>query len=233
MCHHGTDYLPKMKFLLPHLGLGDAILLAGAAVELARRHGGLVFPCYPKNYESISSFFRLHPEIMVLPAEDEADAIHLAKLHADAGVIAVGHYSTSAALPGERFDEWMYRTAGVPLAARWDACPLARAALDVDQFQHHPVPFYHDDPLRGFVIEDKWKTPILIHPCLYGSRSILAFASILEYTTAIHVINSSFLQLAESLPTTGKLILHARARANEEQDAFDIPTLRKPWEIVR
>lgn len=227
-----------MKFLLPHLGLGDAILLAGAAVTLANRHDGLIFPCYWNNYESVSSFFRPHPHIAVLTVKSETDMIRKS-LETDLDKIAVGHYSNSAALPDETFDEWMYRTAGVAFPARWAACPLRLAAHDCPQhtceLNGQPLSFFHEDPTRGFRIASHYKQGMsdFVHPELFEKRSILSFAKILKEAPQIHVINSSFLHLAEILETTGKLHLHAQARAHQEREGFDIPRLRKPWEIVK
>ncbi len=230
-----------MKFLLTHLGLGDAIIMAGAAVTLANRHHGLVFPCYEHNEESVKSFFKFHPDIMVLPVHDEEDMIHLAKLHEDAGVIAVGHYSTSAALPEESFDEWMYRTAGVPFPARWACCPMKLAATALKQISTSLVDdgiraFLHDDPRRGFEIPKAMDREFkYVHPAFFDGQntgSILAFADMLAKVPEIHVINSAFLHLTESLETKGKLFFYPKARAHKEAGAFDLPQLRKPWKIA-
>lgn len=229
----------RVKFLLTHLGLGDAIIMAGAAVALSNRHAGLVFPCYERNMKSLVSFFRFHPDIMVLPVEDEEDMLHLAKLHQDGGVIAVGHYSNAAALPEESFDEWMYRTAGVPFPARWAACPLKLAAMEVKQIRTDLVDkgihsFLHDDPLRGFEIAKATDREFrYVHPAFYENQeSILAFANILAKVPEIHVINSAFLHLSESLETNGELFFYPKARAHKESGKFDIPQLRKPWKFM-
>lgn len=223
-----------MKFLFPHLGLGDAILLAGLAVELAKEHGGVVFPCYPHNEASVRSFFVAHPQIEVVPVKHETDMMR-AGLKSAAPILPLGHYSHAHPESDETFDAWMHRSAGVPLEARWGG-PIPAAAKRVGQFQ---IPlrdnyiFLHEDRARSFRIKPEF-LPKMEHfvPSACNVSSILAYADALYHAKEVHVINSAFLHLAETLPTTGKLFLHTYARSKFEQGTFDIPHLRKPWILL-
>lgn len=263
-----------MKFLLPHLGLGDSIILSGAAVALANKHDGLVFPCWKRNVASIQSLFHFHPNIMVLPVESEDDMLHLAKLHEDAGVLRAGHYSGIprnlpdpqpneddffigyseedeekqeenylAALKDwekkhegfvhERFDEWLYRTLEVPFPARWASSPISLAATVVEQTTFpENLPFVHDDMARGFPIPWNPNKPLPrrhIRPNPDLKKSILSYVDLLEKAPEIHLINSSFCHLVESINPTGTLYLYANARRGESRD---LPFTRKPWNVV-
>lgn len=224
-------------FLLSHLGLGDAIVTAGLAVELARMHGGLTVPCWKHNEPSVRSFFINHPSIDVQVVDKElANYIDHSD---DENIIRSGHYSRQPALENEGFDSWMYRTAGVSLKHRWISDPLQAAAEKIEQagisqYGGVPMMFMHEDLERGFGMEwGRIKLPSEFrpyHPNDDNPKSILCYADVLKNAHAINVINSSFHHLAESLHTEGELSLHLYARPYTR---VDLVTLRKPWNIIK
>lgn len=218
-----------MKHLNWHLGLGDSIICSGMAVELAKIHGELEVPAKTENMRSVQSFFHHHPEIHVVQAGfTPNDSIN------------IGHYLGIPHLQGESFDEWMYRTAGVPFEKRWDACPIEKAAeeyhrKDMKQFEQAPVVFIHDDLERDFKIDwDRIQFPdqfVPVSPKPTPDRaSILWFYDFLLIAKQIHVIDSCFLHLVESLPVQADLFLHRYAR-KEHMTPLDEPKLRKNWTI--
>lgn len=218
-----------MKYLNWHLGLGDSVICAGMAVELAKEHGGLKIPAKTENMRSVQSFFHHHPEIEVVQAGfTPSDAIN------------IGHYSGKPPEKGERFDQWLYRTSGVPFEKRWDSCPIAKAAdqyhrKDMDMFEAADVVFIHDDKDRDFSID--WDRinfpeqfiPVTPRPTPDGA-SILWFYDFLLMAKQIHVIDSCFLHLVESLPVQADLFLHRYAR-KAHMTALDEPILRKNWTV--
>ena len=218
---------------MTHLGLGDAIVSGGLAVAKAMSHGGLRFPCWKHNEPSVKSFFVNYPEIEVVPIDrDDLEGI----LHQEKNAIFCGHYSGEPALEDEGFDAWIYRTAGESLDLRWELDPVVDAMAAVSQRpSSRPIKYFiHDDPRRDFSItknrvHQEGVQPWPNNDCEEKCNSILEYAYWLKKAESIHVINSAFLHLAESLPTTGSLYLHAYARPHSR---IDMPRLNKKWTVI-
>lgn len=216
-----------MKTLLLHLGLGDTIVLSGAVVTLAERHGGLIVPCYPHNFQSVMSFFIHHPEVYLRPVATEAEMVQGRK----PDDLGCGYYHEDAPQSGELFDEWTYRQLEVPLDHRWGRCPIPQVAKLIEPHAltpPWPYAFVHDDLRRGFGIVKRGIDLPIRQPSPVGS--ILAWCSFLEHASEVHVINSSFWHLAEALHPVGKLYLHRYART--EYDPVNFCTTRHPWTVL-
>jgi hypothetical protein len=117
--------------------------------------------------------------------------------------------------------ELFYIHAGFSPQIRWEYNPLPEAAKLIEQV---PVPegdyvFLHDDAApgdngrRGFRIQPEYFKGQYIHPHRKDEKlSILRYADALINAKEIHVIDSCFFHLAESLPIKGKVFLHSYAR---------------------
>jgi hypothetical protein len=209
-------------------------VLAGAAVVLAERHEGLRFPCKRGNEVSVRSFFAFHPEIEVFCVDDPHDLeIKFERQAAARNVIFSGYYAEPNARPGESFDRWFYRQLGVPLEDRWDKSPLLKASKAVEQRLSPCMPhaFLHDDGARGYRIR-RDVDPVLAPVRSYfgPTRSILSYRNLIGQADEVHVINSAFWHLTESLvPSTDKLFLHRYARP---WSPLDMAKTRLSWEVI-
>lgn len=227
-----------MKSLICHMGLGDAIILSGAAVVLAKRHDGLKFPCYRKYLKSVQSFFVNHPEVEVYAIQEPPLWAHWGvppvELFDRLDPILCGFYTGQGQRSDMSFPEAFYEHLGVDYEQRWISCPIRDASKKVEP---HPAPrtpvFVHDDPLRGFRIIRGIPAEV-DRPGSLGSfvedQSILAYSRMIESAEEVHVIDSAFLWLTESLLPTGELYLHRYARwfAGPWMDY----KLRHKWEIL-
>jgi len=215
-------------FLRLNLGLGDAIALSGAAVVLAKRHGGLIFPCLAKYEVSVKSIFVNHPEIEVVELESAREMWQRDD-------VIIGMEETMPEHPDVDHYQWLYRKLEVPYQCRWSWNPIPRFSCDDRSMSDgFPVPtlppededgkylirpysFVHDDPDRKFWIRHD-KLPQIgmawYPPHVEGSHesSILRHVDVLECAAEVHVIDSCFFHLAEQLNPTGKLFLHRYAR---------------------
>jgi hypothetical protein len=119
----------------------------------------------------------------------------------------------SPLIPSQPWMEWIYRDLGIPISERWDSCPISEARKHVPQVQiHEDLAFLHDDIERSFEIQ-VFPHPVRywrVHPAL--TQSILSYCDAIENAPEVHVINSSFFHLTESLNPKGKLYLHRYAR---------------------
>jgi hypothetical protein len=196
------------KLFRCNLGLGDAIALSGAAVVLAERHGGLIFPCVKKYEVSVRSFFVGYPEIEV---RDVATASELWNTDADCIQAAEEQIPPRCEIDHYR---WLYQKLGVDYEERWARCPIRWSRVKVDQI---PIPrdkyvFLHDDSNRKFMIDDS-RVPRFY--TLYANpieESILEFCHVIENADEVHVIDSAFFHLTEHLRPKGNLFLHRYAR---------------------
>lgn len=206
-----------------HLGLGDAIICAPIAVKYASMYEKVYVPAYDHNTESVKSFFVNYPNIEVVP--------HYLKVRAK--VLNLGAYNKDLPLlPGESFDEWFYRVAGMEIEdkKRFNPFSVLSGKPTLENWMNYA--FVHDDESRGFKINRNHITDGLsiFFPENKGG-SVLSFSARIRYASEIHCIDSSFLHLCDALPTTGKLYWHQYAR-RYEKPLHDVK-LTKDWIIIK
>ncbi len=222
----------KTRTLVCHLGLGDCILLSGAAVFLAKKHWKLRVPSYSRYIESVRSFYVYHPEIEVYEVENPAlsswgiPPIEFFDIVGEP--IVCGLYAGSSARWGGSFPEFFYWQLGIDYHHRWDSCPIGAAWRAVEQIPRITNCFVHDDPLRGFKITKNIQ-PNPYRP-RFGKRSILEHAFAIQNAAEIHCIDSSLYHLVECLNTKGDLYLHRYARYFPGV-WMSYPT-RKKWSVL-
>ena len=91
--------------------------------------------------------------------------------------------------------------------------------------------FLHDDRERGFAISKFLRYPVVCQRVVKGEAdSILSYARAIEHAPEVHLIDSAFVHLTESLAPRGALFLHRYARF-WRQGWYDIP-LRHKWTII-
>lgn len=224
-----------MKFLAIHLGLGDAIAFADLAVRIADGEP-MIFPCWGKNIVSVKSLFVDHPNIEVHAIRNDMDLLS-SSLMAGKQWIGVGHYSRNPHIDrdGQDMVEWVYRTAGIDPATRFDSGLVSKAAKHVEQCglvtpEDGVRIIAHQDGSRGFVIaheyligDDRHLEYIKFDP----HRSILRYALALERAAEVHCIDSSILHLVEQVQPTGKLFYHRYPRQHSENHR-----LRHDWLVL-
>lgn len=208
-----------------HLGLGDAILCNGLIRWIAPGFDQVHIPCWKKNYETVRAMFfdRKDVEIILITEESEMFGRGIPGAVID---FRLGHYNTDVrSLPGETFDRWFYRQAGVDFEKRWSAFHIE--GLDSSP-KSNGLCFIHDDASRGFRIRTEELSEDRIQ--FQSPVPLARLCDAVQHASEIHCINSSILHLAESIPTAGKLYFHDYAR--HESD-FDMPVLKKDWTIIR
>jgi hypothetical protein len=205
-----------MKVLFCHQGLGDHILLSGAVILLAEKHGGLRIYCYRPYYVSVRSFYINHPLVQVVPFDNPPGATwgippeHLfAPINGE--IIRSGAYAPGfGPRPGVSFPEVFYEQLGIPYEERWNSCPIEEAAKEFTNEQLSCEVFVHDDAQRGFnitrIISDDVYRP-------FGEPTLLRYVHPIRTAKVIHVIDSGFYHLIESLSgIAATLYLHQYAK---------------------
>jgi hypothetical protein len=222
----------EAETIVCNLGLGDAIVIAGAVVEIAERRGRVRFPTLPHNHASITSFFVNYPEIEVFIVDSDFE---LRTRYADSKLKCYWTRVEGVITdPTISWDKWMYQQLDVPFDARYFSSPLFDACCDVKQLSFgEPYRLIHDDPERGFAITNhgssvEWLRDI---PIVNNGASILQYVEAILYAHEIQVIDSSVWHLVETINfVTGKLFLHRYAR--KRLPIWHDCACRYKWEIV-
>lgn len=207
-------------YLVWHLGLGDAIICNGMVRELAKRHAKIVLPVKYRNVTSVFWMFSDLPNVFIDPVDNDFEMQENARPHKS---LRLGLWSDGKIKDWAHWDEQLYRDAGVSFEQRWLGfrCPVIPRSGEIGE-----CAFVHDDPVRGFRILEE--PPIAIYRP-FRTPHIFWHLWMLENCTEIHLIDSAFLCLAESIPLkSNRLVFHRYARPDGKP-----PTLRKRWEILQ
>jgi hypothetical protein len=211
-------------------GLGDLIVLSGAAVTTAKIHGKVVLTSTSKYKDEFERIFADYPEIMldvVLSRTGEflKDDIAENLLFHDESISFIN-------TPLDEFER-TYKHFGIPYDHRWSACPIESACDRVEQMAvpDRKYAFVHDDPDRGYRIDlERLPNLTCYHPSSFERESILEFKDLLENADEVHVIDSVFFHFAESIKPKGRLYIHRYARPYNKR--YNDYKTRYKWKVI-
>jgi len=201
--------------LVCNVGIGDGLVLSGAAIKLAKIHGGLQFPCTPKNKPTIDSVFVNYPQIKVFTVDNSEK---LAAKYSNSVLNCYWKRLEGVMEPTTDWPVWMYQQLSVPFQHRWTSCPIEEAANKIDQFdQFYPI-VIHDDPDRGFQIDLERVENYSHDQAAYivdnpDYPSVLSYVELLRQAQQIHVMDSWVFHLVESIwGVKAQLFFHTYVR---------------------
>lgn len=230
--------MAKELLIRSHLGLGDA-LVCNAIVRHFSKNYDVTFLCKKHNQTSLAFLFRDDPKIVLhttdndrMPDDDYADAVtaHLRDFGKE--VLCLGMYGDRSKYDPKVWDRSMYAQAGLDFQLRWNEFKCARQPSCELPAPKSRYVFVHDDPARGFEIPRE-RLPAgvkLVRPDPKATENLFAYWDLLENAAEIHVIDSCFAILADSLPElkAKRLVVHFYARAGALPPAY-----RKDWEVLK
>lgn len=212
--------------VISHLGFGDHVIFNGLVRALVDIHGQVFVPCKTHNLPSVDAMYADDHRIKVLEVSGDEEARVLAKSFRG-NTLNLGIFSghPDACKPG--WDKLQYEQAGVPFDNRWSKFSIPDGWLSkYESCESHPS-FYHNDMDRGYVMSrDKLGVGDVVFP-KRSDKPIWHWLGVMQIAPEIHVIDSCWLSIAESVPTKGKLFFHRYARPGGVP-----PTLRKNWTII-
>jgi len=225
-------------FLDHHSRLGDQFIMNGAVREYCKRYDRVGIFSIPRYYKEVSYMFRdlknLHIEIAATERSRQFFALkNLLTRRYDRFVYARGEDFETGILPELQF----YKMAGVDHAKKWDNFfierePARENALYERLVHKEPYIVLHDDA-RYPTDPSRITSPLpQVRPDKGLTDNVFDYRRILEQAQEIHVIDSSFMFFVDLLKYENpaqKLFVHRYARPNP---AFNLPILRKPWEIL-
>lgn len=217
-------------FCRGHLGCGDHLVCLPIYRHFAETHNVLI-PVKFHNVPSVQWMVRgLH--VALLGVKDDASANNLADAAARRGarILRLGMFGKG--FDEKRWDQVMYEQAGIPFEKRWTDWKVERDLSREFISPPQPYAFIHDDWDRGFRINPMNLPSDLgfVHAAHRKTDNIFYYVRLIENATEIHVIDSCFAILADSLPDlkAKRKVVHIYARPNALP-----PTYQPGWEILR
>lgn len=227
----GTENEQSELLMLPHLGLGDALICNAIFRAYAPRHAQVVILCKPNNLPSVAFMLRDLTNVEVFGVKDDEEAASARDAARKAGfeVFGMGVWG-SKPFDENKWDAEFYRQAGIPFQDRWNQFKVARQPSRELEVPNEPFCLVHDDPSRKFGIDPARlpKLPIVrVDPARSGN--LFDWWGHIEQATELHVINSSVAILADSLP----LIKAKRCVYHNYSRPTVPPKYQIKWEILQ
>lgn len=240
--------LNRSLFIVGHQGLGDHILCAGIynfkALQAKR-----VYIFVKSNYvKDVKRLLANRRKAIVIPVPRKKFWIYLKVIiavskAARSNLLLLGFFGGVYLQESIRFDECFYLQAKVPFDYRWESFYMRSKnsdqllkELNLNLEEGEEYIFLHEDRTRGFTI-DREKLPKglrIIEPLPPTRRwSALDYVEVIKCAKEIHVIESSFAALIESLQIMEPpKFAHRYARPNALYDQRYEFTYRSYWTVL-
>lgn len=215
--------------VFPNLEMGDNIVCNGMIRYLATQHEKLEVVTRRTYHADISRMYSDLPNVTCIDGYDYPEA-RAALIQPDS--ILMGYFKD----PQWKADQWdreFYEQAGVDFEIRWRGCKFPTVVPKEFADSGKPWVLLHDVPHRG----------INIHPAYHREgrikmelrHSFWDWVPMMLRAQELHLVDSSYLNLAESLWSLGllegtRLVFHRYAKVQRYGSVP--PVLRGPWEII-
>lgn len=220
-------------FIQNHQGMGDMLVANAIFRHFAATHG-VIIPCKTHNLPSVQFMLKdLKPAPAFLAVTNDEQVNRLLGIAAKRGVKALrlGMFASSS-FDEKHWDREFYRVAGIPFERRWTDWKVERDLSREFEPPKEPYVFIHEDPDRGFII-DRARLPDGAKVFASGGPGggpIFNWCSLIENATELHLIDSCFAILADSMTTlkAKRKVIHLYSRPNALP-----PTYKPGWEIFK
>lgn len=220
-----------------HYGFGDYVICYGLVKELSYRHDEIILFAIPHrsklHIENIRRLYANIPNVMI--STDDP------KTHEDTVYIGWDEFFDAVKrgynLP---FPNYFYVQAGVSIQKMWDNFSFNRDRNREREIYYDLLglkdgdiyDFLHDDPVRGFVIRNKYIDPSVRTVQLTENEdiSILDTLYIVERSRRLHTFTTGLVPFIDQMNIRhNNLNLHQYIRPH----AYDQPILKLNWNIIR
>jgi hypothetical protein len=236
----------KSVLITPHQGLGDHLLCVAIYREYSRKYRRVFITVRRDYYQELSSLLSdLHNITLILLPNNHL--LRFTRLTQRAArflkiqVVGLGGYGENFLESDMRFDHNFYHQAQLHFEYRWTSFSAPKNDEKEERLFHFlncadaPYIFLHEDPARGFTINQKL-LPVglkIIEPSANQRIfNLIDYRKVIEGASEVHVIESSFAAYIESLSTTMPLFAHRYARPETFKDYRYEFTYKKPWRIL-
>lgn len=229
-----NPYLYKQNAVLIYhnLGLGDHIICQGLVREIYNDYNKIDLFCKPHNYNTVSTIYKDLINLNIIQADDSIASRYIKdNAHKYDKIIEVHQTNTI-----EPFDQQFYNIADISFKKRWESFKLpedcytvAKKVFTQTNLKHNEYIFIHDDNRRKIDDNKIESDKTIFRDSSISTYSITDYIEIIKNASEIHVIDSCFMLLIDSLDYSNKkqkLYRHRYARPDEE---WLTPTVRKNW----
>ena len=224
-------------YIYPHLHLGDNIVCNGLIRNLIKDYDQINLFIKQSKAPSVMWMYRDLKNIKYLMVQKEPQAEEWIKLNNPQKLLKIGYEFRDNNI---NFDQAFYKQYNIDFEKRWTDFYLDRdMEREKSFFKRFNVKegeyiFFHEDNgnnYKGKFIINRKLVPQNV-PTIYAkenyTNNIFDYCYIIEHAKEIHVVESSFLFLADTLNITDKLYSHRYARRYPPDEK---PTLKNKWTI--
>jgi hypothetical protein len=211
-------------YIYTHLGMGDTILCNGLIRHFAEKYD-IVYLFAKLNYiKNVLYMYRDNPKIKVIQMDDNQVKSFMA-INLNNNYLILGHtndYMSKIDSKVWTFEEGFYKIAEVPFEYKWSKFFFQRdlekekeAFKKIGLTEGEKYIFIHDDPKRGRNFKKQYLNSSIksIHPVNYQDIGLFDFLYTIENAYEVHVHNSSFANLIDTLELKiDRLFYHKYAR---------------------
>jgi len=222
-------------FIHQHLGLGDHIVCNGLIREICKATNNYFLAVKSRNFKSVEYMFRDVKNLKCIDVGDDsiADAEALNQCEKlNCKLLKIGH---EFFIHSCRFDESFYKQLNINFNKRWDSFHFERDTIREDEFYKFlNLPdkyiFINEDIQRNVYLTRIENTKDFQYRSDKNTtKNIFDYIKVLENAEEIHVMESSFLFICDSLNLKGKLYAHRYARLIPPNF---YPSLKNNWIIL-
>lgn len=226
-------------YILPHLGMGDYLVCNGLIRNIVKSEGEYILFCNDRFTVSVPFMFRDLKNLTysIIPQVEFNGTYILPYIKKSPfHLYLIGYEYLDRSMS---YDQSCYKQYHLDFEKRWSDFYVERdLQREKDLFAKYNIKeneyvFIHEDPDRNQIVNRKYienKELKTIVAEKHITSNIFDYCYLLENAAEIHVIESSFLFLADSIPTNGKLFSHRYARPLY---SYTIPNVKKPWVIYK
>jgi hypothetical protein len=240
--------MKKGIYILGHQGIGDHILCSGIYREYAKRYKHCVIPVYGEKVSILRDLLKDVENMQLIFFKSELWEMKM-QVHRNLlrffgyDSLNLGHHGKNFFRdPDKRLDENYYLQAGIPLEARWNSFNYVRnIEKEIELYNlmgcaDQEYIFVHDDISRNFCIDESRlpKGIKIIRPDMRLAKkfSFFDYIYIIENAYQIHVMESSFGALIESLVLDVPKFAHRYARPEAKSDFRHEFTYKSNWKVL-
>ena len=218
--------------LLPHLGLGDAIVCNGIVNYLTKKSIKVDLLVLKNNYDQLSFLYSENNLVNLIPVGDK-NSIY--KIDKSKQILRVGYEKNYG-----KFNKSFYTQLGLPYNHSFQYFYLPINTEKEKSLKDHLFDYYgvdkdfilvHNSSSYGSVnLNFKSDIPaIFVEKKSDIFQNMFFYRSLILEAKEIHCIDSSFLHLVERVETNAKLYFHKLKQENQTSEKLE---LYKNWNVI-
>jgi len=238
--------MEKSLYIYHHLGLGDHILCNAIIRWYSEKYERIYLFVKPNNLKNVSYMYRDLSNVKFIPMDDAQTRFFMSvnknNKYLVVGITPEWFHNFDVKKIYETFDIGFYIAANVPFEEKWNKFYFQRD-MDKEKDAYYNILglkddeeflFVHDDPGNGRSFKTSYipKGIKLIRPVEWKQIGIFDFIYTIEKAKQVHVMNSSFMNLIDTMQLKGgELFLHEYARTDMGDNPN--PKLKLNWTKIK